>query len=700
VKRHRSKPSVATREAPATGAELRREFELDRRSINEQARTVELSFSSEAEVERWFGVEILDHSAGAIRLGRMRNGAALLVNHDRGDQVGVVESVTIGQDRRGRAVVRFGRSDRANEIFQDVVDGIRRLVSVGYRVHRTETSQRGGVELVRVTDWEPYEISLVSIPADDSVGVGRGESEPSRGPNNNSPDTHVNREQIIAALRAAGIAFRDDMTDDQLRALLPAAPAAVASPAAAPAPAAGQRAADPAPAPAPAATIVREAPPAPTGPSAADLIAAERQRVAGISALADQMRQNGVQIDASRALAEGTSVEVFRGAALDALIAQRGTSDYRPGMPSLSRGEMRDMDRFDLGTALRAMANGDALTGIEREMLDEGVREARLAGIQNPGSLMLPSMFVRRAGQRDMTATGTTSVAGDQGGMTVQTNRVGLLDDFFNASIMRQLGATVLDGLVGNLELPRLVAGTAAAKKAENASADEVSPTMANLALTPKRLPAFIDLSQQLLLQSNVAIESFIRMHLTNQMLATQEAAFFHGGGTQEANGIAGTSGIGSVAGGTNGAAPTWAHLVALESAVDTVNALGGSLRYATNGQVRAKLKTTPKQASGVEGNFILTDLAPNTLNGYRTEFSNAISRTLTKGTADSVASAIFFGNFTDYIVGYWGGLSLELLRDSANAKLGLYTLVANTYYDGGVVRPKSFAAMLDALAA
>jgi hypothetical protein len=79
--------------------------------------------------------------------------------------------------------------------------------------------------------------------------------------------------------------------------------------------------------------------------------------------------------------------------------------------------------------------------------------------------------------------------------------------------------------------------------------------------------------------------------------------------------------------------------------------------------------------------------------------FSNAISRTLTKGSSGAVCSAIFFGNFRDYIVGYWGGLALELIRDSANAKLGLYTLVANTYYDGGVVRPKSFAAMLDAKA-
>lgn len=646
------------RSAPVAGAEFRREFELDRRSINEQARTVDLSFSSEAEVERYYGIEILDHSQGAIRLGRLNNGGALLVNHDRDDQVGVVESVAIGADRRARAVVRFGRSTRAQEIFQDVVDGIRRLVSVGYRVHRTETSQRGGVELVRVTDWEPYEISLVSIPADDSVGVGRGETQQPPTPTIQVQSNTVNRAQIIAELQSRGIQFDNNASDDALRSLLNGG---------------GNHAAS-----------------------------AERQRVADITRISEQMRSNGVECDVSRAISDGTSADSFRAHALDELIRQRNT-DYRPGFPSgsggMSRGEVRDVNRFDLGVALRAAAAGHQFTGIERELLQEGQNEARVAGIQDPGSLTLPSFLVRRD-LRDMTATGTTSTAGDQGGMTISTNRVGLLDDFFNSSIMRELGATILPGLVGNLELPRLAAGTAPAKKAENGGADEVTPTTASLTLTPKRLPAFIDVSQQLLLQSSVAIETMLRMHLTNQMLAIQEAAFFHGGGTQEANGIAGTAGIGSVVGGTNGLAPAYSHIVGLETAVDIVNALGGSLRYATNGQIRGKLKQTPKQSSGVEGNFILSDLAPNTLNGYGVEFTNAISRTLTKGSSSGVASAIFFGNFRDYVIGYWGGLSLELIRDSANAKVGQYTLVANTYYDGGVVRPKSFAAMLDALGA
>lgn len=144
------------------------------RKIDAENRTVELAFSSEAEVQRWFGLEILDHSPGAVVLDRLQDGAPLLVDHECEDQVGVVESVSIGADRRGRAVVRFGRSERAEEIFRDVQDGIRKHVSVGYIIHDAKlTEERDGVEVWTITSWEPYEISIVPVPADISVGVGR-----------------------------------------------------------------------------------------------------------------------------------------------------------------------------------------------------------------------------------------------------------------------------------------------------------------------------------------------------------------------------------------------------------------------------------------------------------------------------------------------------------------------------------------------
>ena len=96
------------------------------------------------------------------------------MDHDSRDHVGVIESVTIGADRIGRAIVRFGRSQRADEIFNDVKDGIRNHVSVGYMIHKAILEESGeDGDIYRVSDWEPFEVSMVSVPADASVGVGR-----------------------------------------------------------------------------------------------------------------------------------------------------------------------------------------------------------------------------------------------------------------------------------------------------------------------------------------------------------------------------------------------------------------------------------------------------------------------------------------------------------------------------------------------
>lgn len=154
---------------------------LDRDGLDQDKRTIELSFSSELPVERSWGVEILDHSGESVRLGRMLAGAPLLSDHSNSirSQIGIVESVRIDSDRKGRAVVRFGKSAADDEIFQKVQDGIIRNVSVGYIIHRAEVEgDEDGFETYRVVDWEPFEISLVAVPADESVGVGRALESP------------------------------------------------------------------------------------------------------------------------------------------------------------------------------------------------------------------------------------------------------------------------------------------------------------------------------------------------------------------------------------------------------------------------------------------------------------------------------------------------------------------------------------------
>ena len=146
----------------------------ERAEGEDDSREVELSFSSEYEVERWDIVEVLEHKEGSVKLDRLNDGAPFLVQHRADDQVGVIVKARLDKDKVCRAIVRFSKSARAEEIYQDIVDGIRTKISVGYRVREYKVEKRKGLpDLVRVTQWEPNEISTVSMAADPSVGPGR-----------------------------------------------------------------------------------------------------------------------------------------------------------------------------------------------------------------------------------------------------------------------------------------------------------------------------------------------------------------------------------------------------------------------------------------------------------------------------------------------------------------------------------------------
>ena len=155
--------------------------------VDTDSRTVELSFSSETPYGRWFGDEILCHDEGCINLDRFNDGlGTLLFNHDRDAVVGHIEKVWI-EDNRGKALVRFDEDEQSETIFQKVQSGTLQGVSVGYSIKRYEVlddkdsvSSNGrfkGPDTYVVTDWEPLEISIVSVPADATVGVGRSAEE-------------------------------------------------------------------------------------------------------------------------------------------------------------------------------------------------------------------------------------------------------------------------------------------------------------------------------------------------------------------------------------------------------------------------------------------------------------------------------------------------------------------------------------------
>ena len=151
------------------GQQLHRYSAVESRALGED-RSLEFSFSSEQPVERWFGSEVLSHEAAAADLTRLNDGAPVLFNHDPDRVIGVVERAWIdGEKRRGMARVRFSRNELAQQIVADITDGILRNVSVGYRI--ADAEQRDGA--IVATSWQAHEVSVVSVPADQSVGIGR-----------------------------------------------------------------------------------------------------------------------------------------------------------------------------------------------------------------------------------------------------------------------------------------------------------------------------------------------------------------------------------------------------------------------------------------------------------------------------------------------------------------------------------------------
>ena len=178
---------------PVNGSEARRDLTdamLTRMDGEGNERRFTLSFSSEEPYERWWGIEILDHSEGAIDLTRLNEIGCVLFNHDRNKVVGKVLRAWL-EDKRGMAEIEFDTDAESDIIYEKVSTGTLKGVSVGYRIVSLEEVQAGKTtadgrftgpaEIAR--KWWPFEISIVSVPADGTVGVGReaetpGQSDP------------------------------------------------------------------------------------------------------------------------------------------------------------------------------------------------------------------------------------------------------------------------------------------------------------------------------------------------------------------------------------------------------------------------------------------------------------------------------------------------------------------------------------------
>lgn len=358
-----------------------------------------------------------------------------------------------------------------------------------------------------------------------------------------------------------------------------------------------------------------------------------------------------------------------------------------------SEKEERELGEYSLRKVMLAKLENRSLDGLEGELHQEGIQERMRASAGESGGYIIPEFMLGRLAKkyssRSVNATGGT--AGDQGGLLIPNDVVGYVPALRERSLMLQLGAQYLTGLVGNFDLPRENAVFTPGWKAENGTADESSPTLKAASFAPKRCTGWMKISLQFLRQTSPAIEQY----LFNQILAGHAEAIdfagFSGPGTNSPTGILLDSDVDVTAIGANGGAITQAFLDAMDTALRSRKNYRPT-NIVTTAKVRAVLRNMKIDAGS--GLFVW-DRRDNQIDGKPAFDTTHLPDNLTKGTSTGVCSALIEGSFSDAMYGQWGGT--EILNDPYTAaKDGFVTMVSHQYVDFHVIRPAGFQIIKD----
>jgi len=566
---------------------MERAEQIETRALDDEARTVEIAFSSEAPYERAFGMEVLRHNRESVMLDRLERGAAVLVNHDANDQVGVVVSARVDGDGVGRAVIRFSQSQRGQEIYQDVKDGIRQLVSVGYRIHDYDIEERNGEpDVVTVTRWEPFELSIVAIPADPSVGVGRSDS----------PKPQTQEDSVMSNAEKQEVEIE---------------------------------------------AVAHDAPSFDRSAELTKLRNDEVRRVDSIRQAAEKFDLDSLGRDA---ISEGWSVEQFNARALEKVGERNNNARAESGHDGEVDLSAKERKQFSMLRLMDAISNPNDRSAQKRAAFElEVSAEAQrgFGGDFNCRGEFVPTSLM----SRDLSAGTATD-----GAELVQTDLLAqsYIEVLRNSSSVMQAGATMLPGLVGDVAIPRQTSAAASTWiSAEDGDATEGEAQFDQVTMSPKDLACYTEVTRRLLQQSTPAIEGIVRRDLAiAQALGIDAAALYGTGASGQPRGIANQSGINTKD--LAAADPTYAEIVEIIRLVMEDNALMGNPMWIFEANGWEALSTTPKQGSGVEGNFILGD--NERVKGFPYIMSNQVT-----------SEQYFFGDFSQVLVGEWGGLEINV---------------------------------------
>ena len=578
-----------------------RAVELTRKADEKDERVFDISFSSETPVERFFGVEILDHGKKSVRLERLQTSGKLLKNHDMDMELGdVLEPEII--DRKGKARIRFGLSPQAEIEYQEVINNYKKNISVGYKIHEVKQEKKGGddkIPIYRAIDWEPVEISIVTIPADVSVGINRTwefHDEISR-----SKEEVVKKMEITNEVKTQ---FLDEGRKE------------------------------------------------------------EQKRVQEIMRIG---KENNMADIAENYIATGGSTEEFK-RVVELLKEKWNAKPVDTVDPIIGMSE-KEIKRYSIVRAIRNLSELKPLDGLEREA-SEAV--AKLCRKETKG-FFIPEDVMRRTLQ----VTDAT-----KGGFLVGTDVLvgSMIELLRNKPKVAQLGATTLSGLVGNIAIPRVAGGAIAYWLPEDGNVPMTSQGFGQMALTPHRLVGDTAYTKELVMQTTLDVEAFVRNDLMTVLAIAKDLAAINGSGTAgEPLGILNTSGRGTV---TFAGAATWGRVISFETQVASANVEEGIMAYLTTPAVRGRWKEIPK-VSGTADFLWASNDSP--VNGYRAEVTNQVP-----------GNRVLFGAWNNIIFADWAGIDVVVDPYSLK-KLGQIEITITLGCDVGVRHGAAFCASTDA---
>lgn len=389
-----------------------------------------------------------------------------------------------------------------------------------------------------------------------------------------------------------------------------------------------------------------------------------------------------------------TEVEAFENQIKDAELREKFAKKSVEGKKSNDgmNAEEREMSNFSMTKFFNSINRNEPITGLEREILDEGVTEARSLGASSNGHYI--NLKALNAIQKRAMSAGSASA----GGNFVQTDKMGFFDVLRANRVLDKVGAEWEMGMVPNVDYTGFSTGWTFADAAENATAADADAVTVNRAVSPKRIAGKILLSNQLMIQ-DPTMDAKLLQSLQNALYPYVEGKVLTGTGTSNAmTGITANTTAATLALGTNGGAPSLTYIQNMRKTLLNGNVDASKIFWLINPNTEALLMATPVDTgSGAMlipyGSYF--NGATGFINNIPYLVTSNLPNNLTKGTSSSNCSAVIAGDFSNLKVCQWGGLDIVIDPYTAAAE-GQTRIICNTYWDTTIKRSGTIVKTLD----